>query len=167
MKRTRFEAPGEVRFLTFSCWHSLPILQSDWAKDEVVDQLSYLKASEKLEVFAYCVMPNHVHILLRTDPLSLPVPKMLSNLKARSSRKILIKLRQSFYPLEGSEAMAVRESRVWQRGGGYDRNIHSGEEFLEKARYVEDNPVKAGLCKSAEEYRWSSAGSVILPRDPW
>lgn len=167
MKRRRFEAPGEVRFLTFSCWHSLPILHSDWAKDLVVEQLSYLKENEKIEIFAFCVMTNHAHILLRTDSLTMPVPKLLSNLKARSSRRILAKLRKSFYPLEGAEAIAVKEARVWQKCGGYDRNIHSGEEFLEKARYIEENPVKARLCKCAEDYKWSSAGSIVLPRDSW
>ena len=52
-------------------------------------------------------------------------------------------------------------------GGGNDRNIFSREEFFEKAKYIEENPVRKGLVECAEDYLWSSAGSPALGRDPW
>ncbi len=47
--------------------------------------------------------------------------------------------------------------RFWQRGGDYDRNLHSTKEIWEKISYVHNNPVKRGLCRRADEWKWSSA----------
>jgi len=47
--------------------------------------------------------------------------------------------------------------RFWQRGGGYDRNIHSDTEFDEKIGYIHMNPVRAGLVKTPADWAWSSA----------
>jgi len=47
--------------------------------------------------------------------------------------------------------------RFWQTGGGYDRNIYSGNELIEKANYIHENPVRRGLAKTSNDYEWSSA----------
>ena len=47
--------------------------------------------------------------------------------------------------------------RFWQRGGGYDRNIHTENELEEKIVYIHENPVRRGLVLQATDWRWSSA----------
>jgi putative transposase len=46
--------------------------------------------------------------------------------------------------------------RFWQRGGGYDRNLWTPEEILEKVHYIHANPVRRGLVDRAEDWPWSS-----------
>jgi putative transposase len=46
--------------------------------------------------------------------------------------------------------------RFWQRGGGYDRNIWSLGEVLEKVRYIHENPLRRGLVDRPEQWPWSS-----------
>jgi putative transposase len=167
MKRLNFETPGEVRFITFSCWQRLPILLSDWSKDIFVEQLAQEQRVHRLEIFAFCVMPNHVHLLLRPDPETTQLSRVLSNIKSRSGKKILTKLQNSTEQLNHTEMKAVKERKVWQEGGGYDRNIFSAREFMEKAGYIDSNPVKALLCVRPEEYRWCSAGTSLIQRAPW
>ena len=48
--------------------------------------------------------------------------------------------------------------RFWQSGPGYDRNLHSENELLEKIMYIHSNPVKRGLVSDPEGWKWSSAG---------
>ena len=43
----------------------------------------------------------------------------------------------------------------WQKRY-YDRNVRDEREFVDKLRYIHRNPVKAGLCKLPEDWRWSS-----------
>jgi REP element-mobilizing transposase RayT len=43
----------------------------------------------------------------------------------------------------------------WQKRY-YDRNVRDEREFVDKLRYIHRNPVKAGLCKLPEAWRWSS-----------
>ncbi|MBI1374711.1 MAG: hypothetical protein GC159_18485 [Phycisphaera sp.] len=47
--------------------------------------------------------------------------------------------------------------RFWQPGGGYDRNIYSDDELIEKISYIHNNPVRRGLVERAIDWPWSSA----------
>ena len=167
MRRERQESPRDVRFITFGCYRRLPLLRQAWAKDIVVDHLAHTRSRLGYQLFAYVVMPNHVHLLLHPDVEVAKVPRILSALKTRTSRLILQRL-WAERPAVVVRATSERgEPHLWQPGGGYDRNVFSRQEFLEKARYIEDNPVRKGLVLFPEEYAWSSAGSPVLGRDRW
>lgn len=47
--------------------------------------------------------------------------------------------------------------RVWQRGGGYDRNLHTSDAVNRATEYIEFSPVEAVLAATPELWRWSSA----------
>jgi hypothetical protein len=55
------------------------------------------------------------------------------------------------------------EGRVWQ-SEFFDRLLRSGESARQKWEYVEQNPVRAGLVKRADEYPYSGAPEEILAR---
>jgi REP element-mobilizing transposase RayT len=105
----------------------------------VVDSLRYCGEND-YGLHAWVVMPNHVHWLAtpRTD-----VPRFMRRLKgytARQANKRLCRTGQTF----------------WQEES-YDRLVRTPEEFRNIEAYILNNPVKAGLARSVEEYRWSSA----------
>ncbi|MES1227382.1 MAG: transposase, partial [Armatimonadota bacterium] len=150
VRRKRYEETSESRFITFSCDGRRELLASDWARDIVAEQLSISREQFGFALYAWVVMPNHVHPLLTPDLQIASMPRILNSIKSRSSAKILARYRQ-----DAPEAAPVR---LWLAGGGYDRNIRSDEEFSEKLEYIELNPVRAGLAKTREEYRWCSVG---------
>ena len=86
----------------------------------------------------WVLMPNHTHVLLIPENT---LPRQMGWLKGRT---------------------AFEANRVLKRSGSFwakdyfDRWIRSRNEW-EKVRYIERNPVKAGLCKPAEAWEWSSA----------
>ena len=84
-------------------------------------------------------MPNHVHALLALD---LPLVGILKRLKGASARAINRSLGQSG-PLWQDETL--------------DRQIRYSDGFERVRRYIDQNPVKAGLVGEAKDYRWSSA----------
>jgi putative transposase len=47
--------------------------------------------------------------------------------------------------------------RFWQEGPGYDRNVTSESGLLESIDYLHRNPVRRGLCGTAEDWIWSSS----------
>jgi REP element-mobilizing transposase RayT len=92
---------------------------------------------------AAIVMPDHVHMLLTPMrdpegwPFSLPaILKLIKGVSARSVNKLL----GSFGP-------------VWQ-DESFDHVLRCDESFVEKLEYIRQNPVRAGLVKSVEEYPW-------------
>jgi putative transposase len=103
---------------------------------EIVEKtISELAAQKEMTLYAYVIMPNHVHILM--SPLVNGISKTMQLLKGRSSRRI-------------------NEGAFWQKGF-FDFSVISEEKFREKFNYIHHNPVKRGLVERAEDYKHSSA----------
>ena len=94
-----------------------------------------------LQIWAYCLMGNHVHLLV--------VPEKEDSL-ARG-----IGLTNQVYTQYLNRKLK-QSGRVWQNRF-FSCIIESDQYLWAVARYIERNPVKAGLVVRAEEYRWSSA----------
>lgn len=95
---------------------------------------------ERYRLFAWCVMPNHVHVLLQT--IAQPLSKILHSWKAWTSLQ--------------ANRILKRSEPFWQREY-FDRFIRDENHFQRAVRYIEANPVKAGLVKAPEDWKWSSA----------
>jgi putative DNA methylase len=95
---------------------------------------------------AWVIMPNHVHLLL-TPKVS--ASKLLGSLKAATAKRANLLLQRTGRPF-------------WQ-DESYDHLVRNDEEFRRIWRYVESNPVTAGLAARPEEYAWSSAGRPGRP----
>ncbi|GJM19762.1 MAG: hypothetical protein DHS20C14_19750 [Phycisphaeraceae bacterium] len=124
------------------------------------------------KVLAWVAMPEHVHLLIVPDLPNHPVPQLLRRIKEPTARRMLSLWRERDDPVL-AELIDIRgRSHFWQRGGGYDRNIFAGPELVEKARYIEENPVRRGLVDVPTAWAWSSArcredeGAGIVSVDP-
>jgi len=94
----------------------------------------------RYQLHSYAVMPNHVHMLVTP---SIASPKWLGPLKgfcAHECNRILGRAGQAFWQDES-----------------YDHLVRSELEFARIQRYIEHNPVTAGLALTAEQFPWSSA----------
>jgi putative DNA methylase len=98
------------------------------------------------ELHAWVIMPNHVHLLL-TPRVS--ASKLLGSLKSATGKRANLLLQRTGQPF-------------WQ-DESYDHLVRNDEEFRRIRRYIENNPVTAGLAAKPEEYEWSSAGQLGKP----
>ena len=89
---------------------------------------------------AYVVMANHVHLLVK--PL-VPVFRITQGLKGVTARY-------------ANQILGRTGAPLWQ-DESFDRWIRDEAEFVRVGRYIEGNPVAAGLVRSPEEWPWSSA----------
>jgi putative DNA methylase len=105
----------------------------------VVDSIEHGARTDYF-LHAWVVMPNHVHLLI--TPCS-SVSKLLQKLKGSTAR-------------EANKLLDRAGVAFWQ-DESYDRLVRNPEEFRRIAKYIIENPVKARLARSAEQYRWSSA----------
>ncbi len=107
----------------------------------VAASLSYSDEQFKLyRLSAYVVMSNHVHILIWPRARLDRITKSLKGYTARECNKLL-----------------ERTSKTFWQDESFDHAVRSEDEFYRIQRYIERNPVKAGLVKSPEEWLWSSA----------
>lgn len=95
------------------------------------------------DLFAYVVMPNHVHMLIRPQ---VELVRITGGIKKSTALAI--------HRRRGIEGAAF-----WQ-DESFDHFPRNGESFERIARYIENNPVAAGLCSKPEDWSWSSATAV-------
>jgi REP-associated tyrosine transposase len=93
-------------------------------------------------------MPEHVHLLLG-EPKVGTLSVVMQVLKQRVSRKCRASVKQT--RLSESDLPQT----FWQTRY-YDFNVGTRKKYLEKLNYIHFNPVKRGLVKSPDEWRWSS-----------
>jgi putative transposase len=138
----RFQKSEALHFITFSCFHRLPFLQRPESKDTVEAILEETRARHQARVYAYVLMPEHIHLLIN-EPPSVLVAQFLKALKQVTSRR-----------LKGDRP------QFWQERY-FDANIHGESARSEVIRYIHRNPVKRGLVASPEQYRWSSFNHYV------
>lgn len=170
---TRYECPGHARSLAFSTYRRLPLLEEAAHAEIVLDAIGRACGKQGWSVLAYVVMPEHVHLLVlpahgpRASPPS--ISRLLWAIKRPNSFRVKQRLDEVNAPL--LDELTIRERpgttvfRFWQEGGGYDRNITSLETLRHTIEYIHANPVRRGLVRRPEDYRWSSARQWLFPDD--
>ncbi len=165
-----FDSIGQPLFVTFRLYGSLPagrafppanlaegkafvaldrlldrastgprFLQRPEIAEIVVDAIHAGVPAGRYELHAYVVMPNHVHLLATSRVIAY---RWLGPLKGYTGACI--------------NKMLGRHGPLWQEES-YDHLVQTREAFERIKRYIEMNPVRAGLVRFPEEFRWSSA----------
>jgi len=111
--------------------------------------------SREYDLHSFVVMANHVHLLITPH---VAVAKMMQSLKRFTAR--------------GCNKMLGHTGKPFWQDESYDRLVRNQAEFAQIARYIEMNPVNAGLVATPEEFRWSSARPIanrpqVANLSPW
>ena len=131
---------GRERCPCFSC-----------AKDRAAYLAALRRGSERQScaVHAYALMGNHVHLLLTSK-------------RARGASRLMPDVAASYARYLSDEY--GHEGEVWEQP--YDASpVHARAHLLACMRYIEENPVRAGLAPSPEAWRWSSYRANALGED--
>ena len=118
-----------------ACWLRDPRIAT------VVQQALLYFDGQRYQLIAWCVMSNHVHVLIETWA-GYPLDKVLHSWKSFTAQE--------------ANKLLKRTGAFWGREY-YDRFMRDERHFAQTVTYIEQNPVKAGLVKSAEEWPFSSA----------
>jgi putative transposase len=133
----RFQNAESLHFITFSCFHRFPLLDAPGARETVEAVLEATRARHQARVYAYVLMPEHVHLLVN-EPPRIVLAQFLKAVKQITSRR-----------LRGARA------KFWQ-DRYYDSNVRGEKARSEVIRYIHRNPVERGLVAKPDEWPWSS-----------
>jgi len=169
----RYDDHGDARELTFSCYQRRPFLVRERTRQWLCDAIARARSLHPFELWAYVVMPEHVHLLVWPTQPGDVVSRALASIKQSVARRAVLYLRRRDPDGLGWLATGQRSKplRFWQPGGGYDRNIERRTTLSLVVDYIHANPVRRGLVQTAEEWRWSSIhewnrqGSGPIPLD--
>ena len=122
-------------FLTFCTDHRQTFFADAANVDIVFRQILRSAIENKFAVIAYCFMPDHLHLLIEGESDSSDCLTFVKKAKQYSG----------FY------FSKARGQKLWQRYG-YERIVRDEENTLDVARYVLDNPIRAGLVSDLRHY---------------
>jgi putative transposase len=152
----RFHESGQSHFVTFSCRRRQPYFSSAEVFDLFVRCLDDMRMRFDICVYGYVVMPEHVHLLL-SEPTSATLAEAMHYLKlsfAKRARRLRSARAQVSAQRTGAN-LGHPLGSFWEKRY-YDRNVRDYDEFQVKLRYLHRNPVKRGLVRTPEDWKWSS-----------
>ncbi|MDR2692220.1 MAG: transposase [Dysgonamonadaceae bacterium] len=156
----------ELYFMTFQIVRWIDIFTRKVYRDIVIDSLRFCEQHKGLEIYAFVIMSNHIHLLARsaTGQLSNTVKEF----KSFTAKKILevlhteVESRKEWILnlLEFSAKQHKRNEKYQLWTHENHAEIVYGNQFMDsKINYIHENPVRAGIVEKAEDYLYSSAGN--------
>jgi REP element-mobilizing transposase RayT len=146
LPRERYPPPGKMNsgaaFVWMDRYLDTTLEGPQWLRGEIAQVVEEVLHRQECDLHAYVIMPNHVHVLLAPK---IPPAKLTQYIKGASAR-------------EANKVLGISGKPFWQHES-YDHRVRTAEEFTKIQKYIENNPVKAGLAATPETYRWSSAWS--------
>jgi putative transposase len=157
-----------------------PMHLKDPGAAKIVEDAILFGAGERYDLFAWCVMSNHVHVLLMPKYDEAEEAELSSrragkpDLRSGQAEEAELSSRRAGKPdlrgwdlpsvLKGIKGYTGREinklqnarGRVFWQDESYDHWARDEAEMLRIIQYIEANPVKAGLCPQADDWSWSS-----------
>ncbi len=135
--------------------------------DLLIQQIKNWQAHFNFKILSYVVMPSHFHWIVEVEPAHGTISDIMREIKSNSALNVMAELARerkddliSLFT-HSSDGIADQRRKFWMKRFD-DQVIRNQKMFMAKLLYIHNNPVKAGLVESAEQYKYSSARNYIL-----
>jgi len=134
-------------------------------KELLINSLKHCQVEKGLEIYAYCIMSSHIHMLCRATEGKI-LSDIIRDFKKYTSKSIINIIESQpesrrewmlkYFQDACAHLKREQQYKVWQ--DGYHAEIVYSNNFIkEKINYIHENPVKARIVSNAEDYIFSSA----------
>lgn len=162
----KFHNPEGVYFVSYAVVEWLDVFTRSEYKNILIDSLHYCQQEKGMEIFAWCIMTNHVHLIFRSSSEQKP-ELLLGDFKRFTSNAIIKAIKDNpqesrkellleQFKKAGAMSSNVKNYQFW-RHDNKPIELWSNKVIDEKINYIHQNPVEAGLVFRAEDYLYSSA----------
>jgi REP element-mobilizing transposase RayT len=162
----KFHNPEGVYFVSFAVVEWIDVFARNEYKDILLESLGFCQKNKGLEIFAWCIMTNHMHLVFRSVGENKP-EDLLGDFKRFTSNAIVQaiidnpKESRKDWLLEqftkaATQSTNVKHHQFW-RHDNKPIELWSNKVITEKINYIHNNPVEEGLVFKPEDYFYSSA----------
>ena len=156
----------QLHFLTLQVVRWVDVFTRAIYRDIIIDSLLYCQRNKGLQIFAYVIMSNHIHLLVQSstgelsetlrDFKSFTAKQILQQIETgnESRRKWMLKI----FREEANKHARNSKYQFWTHEN-HAEYIYSDKFINQKLDYIHNNPVKAEIVVNPEEYRYSSAAN--------
>ena len=178
--------PNGLTFITLTIVSWIDLFTRVAFADIVLDSLRYCQKDKGLNVYAYVIMPSHLHLIVNTEN-SRGLAPIIQSFKSYTAKQILAALKDksvlesrkdwllSHFAHQANLARFNRQHQVW-KAGYHPFALYSPKMCRQKLHYIHQNPVSARIVAEPTHYLHSSASNyaygkgileVILLEDIW
>ena len=160
---------GYIYFLTLTVVDWVDVFTKPTYRHDVVNSLKFCQQKKGLELYAWVLMSNHLHLLASAaDGFNLS--DILRDFKKFTSKTITDKIltepesRRKWmlnqFEFAGRYDSKITNFRFWQEGNE-PKEIHTNDFLFQKLHYIHDNPVRAEIVEFPEQYVFGSARNYV------
>ncbi|QHL89248.1 transposase [Nibribacter ruber] len=165
MSEFRRTSPDETYFITLTVTGWIDVFTRAVYKDFLIENLAYCQKKEHLDIFAYVLMSNHLHLVARRPEKDLT--ELLGRFKSYTAKKVLAAIEA--HPQESRKEWLLHQFQFYARQKEqYSQYhfwqtthhpvlLHTPALLQQKVDYIHQNPVKASIVTEPEYYVYSSA----------
>ncbi len=157
---------GYLYFLTLTVVDWVDVFSRPEYKYIIIDSLSYCQNSKGLEIYSWCLMTNHLH-LIAVAKEGYNLSDILRDFKKFTSKRLInailgnpIESRKKWmlnrFEFAGKYDNKIKDYKFWKEGNEA-KEIHTVEFLEQKLNYIHENPVRAEIVVNPEDYLYSSA----------
>ena len=162
----KFHNPDGLYFVSFAVIDWLDVFTRNKYKDIVIESLAFCQKEKGMEIVAWCIMTNHVHLIFRSVKGQHP-SLLLGDFKRFTSKSIVRAIQENpkesrkeilleHFRKAGNKSSNVKNYQFW-RHDNKPIELWSNKVIKEKVDYIHQNPVEAGLVYKSQDYVYSSA----------
>jgi len=154
-------------FLTLTVVDWIDVFTRKNHKDVIIESLRYCIQNKGLSVYSYCLMPNHLHLVVNTNGNS-ELKDVIRDFKKFSAKKVINQIKNEpesrrewmlqQFEKAGRESSKHKSYKFWQ-AGNHAIELYNERFTWGKINYIHNNPVKAGFVNQAHEWKYSSASN--------
>ena len=130
---------NKIDNLFYQYGNSPDYLKQDEIAKIVADSMKFYDGKD-YELLCYCIMPNHVHFIIKLNKEARLLEDIMHSIKRYSASK--------------ANKVLKRAGQFWQHEN-YDHIIRNEQELENIIDYVLNNPIKAGLIKNQDNWKWN------------
>ena|ERR1700761_904757 len=156
----------EKYFLTITVVDWIDVFTRKELAEVITEALRYCQQHKKLQIFAWCLMPSHLHLIASVEDESVTLSDVMRDFKKHTSKEIIKTINEiaesrkewllNHFAYAGKYNPKIKNYKFWQ-DGLHPIELTSGKFITQKLEYIHKNPVEAGIVFRAEDYVLSSA----------
>lgn len=164
-RKYKFQNPEGLYFISFETVFWIDVFVRPQYSDIIVESLRYSKMNIGLELYCWCIMPSHVHLIFRAKDNN--PDKVLGRIKEYTSKAMVKAIQENsqesrkewmlwMFKRAGLKSSNVKGNQFWQQ---HNKPIELWSPVVieQKANYIHNNPVQSGFVSESYHWKYSSA----------
>ncbi|WP_316734873.1 REP-associated tyrosine transposase [Pedobacter aquatilis] len=164
--RYKFGDSGIPHFITFAVVNWIDVFSRECYKEIVVESLKFCVAEKGLNLHAWVIMSNHIHLIASAKD-GFELVNIIRDMKKYTSKMIIASIETNIeesrknwmlwmFKRAGEKNSNNKIYQFWQQDN-HPVELSSNQMMEQKLNYLHENPVNAGLVAEAQHYKYSSA----------